>query len=141
VVPVNAPTSTDPTSTDEQQVHAVLRTAYEAWGAGDADAFAALYTADATSALPGSLRRGRVEIREYMAAAFAGPLRGSTVDDTPVSTRFPTPDTAVVVSEGAVRLAGETEVPAQRWVRASWLLVRVEGRWLISAYHNCALHR
>jgi hypothetical protein len=36
--------------------------------------------------------------------------------------------------------AGETEVPAHRLVRATWVLAHHDGRWLIAAYHNCPVH-
>ncbi len=34
-------------------------------------------------------------------------------------------------------MAGETEAPADRWVLATWTLIRRDNRWLLTAYHNC----
>jgi uncharacterized protein (TIGR02246 family) len=48
--PASAPTQTS----DEVAVRAVLGRLYEAWAAGDADAFVAEHAADATSIVPGS---------------------------------------------------------------------------------------
>lgn len=125
-------------TTDRDTVLTVLKDLYIAWAANDADAFVADYDPDATSILPGVFRVGRAAVRDGMAAGFAGPLRGSSVLDEPRQVRFPAPDTAVVVSRAAILMAGETEVPADRWVLATWTLVRREDRWLITAYHNCA---
>ncbi|MFI9506902.1 SgcJ/EcaC family oxidoreductase [Nocardia sp. NPDC052566] len=64
-------------------------------------------------------------------------MRGSTTVDEPQIVRFPAPDIAVVVSRGAVIMAAETEPPADRWVVATWTLIRRDNRWLLTAYHNC----
>ena len=63
-------------------VRDVLERLYVAWADGDADAFAALYVDDATVVMPGVFHRSRAAVRDYMAGAFAGPLKGSRgVDD------------------------------------------------------------
>ncbi|AJF67229.1 SgcJ/EcaC family oxidoreductase [Streptomyces vietnamensis] len=130
--------------TAEQQVRSVIDAVYAAWAANDADAFVAVYTPDATSALPGSFRDGRERIRAAMAAGFEGPLKGSTVRDEIHSVRFlgECRDSAVVVARSAVVLAGETDetvVPDGRWVRATWVLERTgDDGWQVAAYHNCA---
>ncbi|WP_188193241.1 SgcJ/EcaC family oxidoreductase [Nonomuraea sp. SYSU D8015] len=66
---------------DTSAVQDVLRKVYEAWDAGDADAFAELYLDDATVVMPGTFRRGKAAVRDHMAAAFAGPLKGSRAVD------------------------------------------------------------
>jgi len=82
----------DPTD----QVLSVIHAVYDNWAAGDADAFAELYTDDATVVQPGVHKKNKGEIQTTMAAAFAGPLKGSRVLDEPQSVRFLGPDTAVV---------------------------------------------
>jgi len=71
-----------------------------------------------------------------MAAGFAGPLKGSRVIDTPGDVRLVNAETAIVVSEGGIVFAGETTSPPDRMVRATWVVVKRDGRWLIAAYHN-----
>src|SRR5215212_9153305 len=110
-------------STDESAVRALLRDLYTGWANNDADAFAALYAEDATVVMPGRYSKGKDGVRAYMAAGFAGPLKGSRAIDEPQSIRFLGDDVAVVVSEGGILMAGETEVPAGRRVRATWALV------------------
>lgn len=122
---------------DEHAVRAVLERLYDAWDKGDAEAFVADYTSDATSTLPGDYRSDRNIIHAKMAAAFAGPLKNSHVDDNVESVRFVGADTAIVTSRDAVLLDGEIEVPEGRWVRATWTLIKQGGNWRIAAYHNC----
>ncbi|WP_086827824.1 SgcJ/EcaC family oxidoreductase [Streptomyces sp. NRRL B-24572] len=135
-------TTTTPQDTAaEQQVRSVIDAVYEAWTANDADAFVTHYAPDATAALPGSFRDGRERIRAAMAAGFEGPLKGSTIRDEIHSVRFlgESRDAAVVVARSTVVLAGETDVPEDRWVRVTWALERTGADgWLVVAYHNCA---
>ena len=121
----------------DREVLAVLDGIYNAWADHDADAFVASYTEDATSIMPGVYTVGRTANRDRMAAGFAGPLKGSRPRDEVQSVRHLGADAAIVVSRSAVVMAGETEVPGDRWVMATWTLTRRNGRWLLAAYHNC----
>jgi uncharacterized protein (TIGR02246 family) len=113
---------TDSNPTDS--VVSVIRAVYDAWADGDAAAFAKLYTDDATVVQPGVRKKTNDEIRTTMAAGFAGPLKGSRVVDEPQSIRFLGLDTAVVITEGGVLMAGQTELPGERLVRATWVLAK-----------------
>lgn len=121
---------------DEAAIQAVLAETYSAWEAGDADAMVADYTEDATAIMTGSLRDRREVIRDSMAAAFAGPLKGSSTTNTQLSLRFVGRDAAIVVSRSGILFAGTTAVPDAGMVNATWVLEKREGRWLIAAYHN-----
>jgi uncharacterized protein (TIGR02246 family) len=110
-----------------------------AWDAQDADAFAALYSDEATVTLAtGANLRGRDQIRDYMAAGFAagGPLAGTRGYENPQSIRV-LGDVAVVTSESGFTLPGESSVPAQRVRRSTWVLSRQDEQWQVEAYHNC----
>ena len=122
--------------TDQQAVLAVLTRVYEAWEANDAEAFVADYTEDATVVQPGVYKKDREEIRTTMAAAFAGPLSGSRATDHPSSIRFPTDDTAIVISQGGIIFPGQDAVASEGLIRATWALVRRDGGWRIASYHN-----
>ena len=123
-------------SQDEAAIKGVLEGVYKAWDAGDADAFVADYREDATAILPGSYRRSKEAVRESMAAGFATALKGSTSVDKLDSIRFLGETAAVVVSETGIRFPGESEVPADRIVYATWVLEKRDGAWLLVAYHN-----
>lgn len=114
----------------------VIQSIYDAWAANDADAFAALYTEDATVVQPGIHKKNNGDIRTTMAAGFAGPLKGSRVLDEPQSVRFLGSDAAIVITEGGVLMAGQDELPPERRVRATWVLTKQEGSWYVAAYQN-----
>ncbi|MFB6780333.1 SgcJ/EcaC family oxidoreductase [Streptomyces sp. NPDC056352] len=99
-----------------------------AWADNDADAFAALYTQDATSVLPGSCSDGKEAFRARMAAGFAGPLEGSTVVDEVRSVRFIGEGAAVVTSRSGILSAGKSTAPADRFVLATWVLGKAAGQ-------------
>ncbi|WP_035857915.1 SgcJ/EcaC family oxidoreductase [Cryptosporangium arvum] len=126
----------DSRAEDEAAVQAVLVDSYKAWEAGDAEGMVANYTADATAIMTGSLRDSRDAIRENMALAFEGPLKGSSTYNKQLSLRFVGEDAAIVVTESGILFDGQTEVPDAGKVNATWVLEKREGQWLIAAYHN-----
>jgi uncharacterized protein (TIGR02246 family) len=126
----------DSRAADEAAIQAVLADSYKAWEAGDADGMVANYTADATAIMTGSLRGSRDVIRDSMALAFAGPLKGTSTHNKQLSLRFIGRDAAIVVSESGILFGGETEVPDAAKVNATWVFEKRDGQWLIAAYHN-----
>jgi uncharacterized protein (TIGR02246 family) len=131
-------TATAVTTTEAAAVRAVLEQAYRAWADNDADAFAALYTADATVVMPGVFHADRAALHSYLAAGFAGPLKGSRAVDDEQSLRV-LGDTAIVVSRSLILFAGEPDQPADadaRAVTATWVLARTDAGWQITAYAN-----
>jgi len=121
---------------DVAAIKDILGNLYKAWDAGDADAFVADYTQDATAIMPGSYRTSKEEVRQGMTVGFASFLKGSTNVDELQSIRFLGENAAVAVSKTSLRFPGETEVPAERVVNATWVLEKRDGAWLIAAYHN-----
>ena len=128
------------TVTPTDRVLQVIQSVYAAWADGDAEAFADLYTGDATVVQPGVYKQNNDDIRTTMAAGFAGPLKGSRISDEPRSVRFLGPDTAVIITEGGVIMAGQNEVALERLVRGTWVIVKQGERWLVAAYHNSPLN-
>jgi len=126
----------DSRAQDQAAIQAVLADSYKAWEAGDADGMVADYTADATAIMTGSLRGSRDAIRQSMALAFDGPLKGSSTYNKQLSIRFVGRDAAIVVSESGILFPGQREVPDAGKVNATWVFEKRDGRWLIAAYHN-----
>ena len=126
----------DSRAQDEAAIQAVLVDSYKAWEAGDADGMVANYTGDATAIMTGSLRASRDVIRESMALAFEGPLKGSATANQQLSLRFVGRDAAIVVSESGILFAGQTDVPDTGRVNATWVFEKRDGQWFIAAYHN-----
>lgn len=126
-----------PIDADVAAARDVPRRIVAAWADNDGDAFAAVFTQDASLILPGNVYlKSREEIRSYMTAGFAGPYKGTQVYGVPVNVRFLRPDVALMITEGGVLAPGETTVAPERAVRAAWLLAKQEGTWLITAYQN-----
>jgi uncharacterized protein (TIGR02246 family) len=123
---------------NDEAVREILRGTVSAWKDNDPDAFADLYAKDATVTLAnGTYLRGRDEIRAYIAAGFAGPLRGTIGTEEPESIRLLGDDAAVVISQSGFLLPGETAPAADRSRRATWVLSRRSGAWKVEAYANC----
>jgi uncharacterized protein (TIGR02246 family) len=124
-------------SADLAAVVGVVHGIVAAWAEHDADAFAAVFTEDGTMVLPGDVyKRGRGEVRGFMAAAFQGPYRGTQVTGQPLGIRFISADVAVMITEGGVLAPGETEVAPERQIKATWVVVRQGAGWQLAAYHN-----
>lgn len=122
---------------DEAAIQDVPERIVAAWAVNDADAFAAMFAEDGSLILPGDVYlRGREEVRSFMAKAFAGPYRGTRVSGKPLALKPLGPDTALLITQGGILAPGETEVSAERAIRASWVLIRRGQEWLITAYQN-----
>lgn len=135
-MPTTEQTTATVTDADRAAVAGLTQRIMTAWGNHDADAFANVFTEDGTMILPGVFRKGRREIRTFMAAAFAGPYKGTQVVGQPFDVRFIGTDVSVLLTQGGVLAPGQTELPDERTVRASWLAVRRGGDWLLAAYQN-----
>jgi uncharacterized protein (TIGR02246 family) len=121
---------------DEAAINAMLSEMYQYWTDNNADGFAKYYTEDATAILPGSLRGSRQVIRDMLAAAFDGPLKGSSTVDRQLSIRFVGEDVAIAISESGILFPGEQTVPEERKIYATWVFEKRDGRWMVAAYHN-----
>jgi uncharacterized protein (TIGR02246 family) len=122
---------------DAGAIAALTQTVSSSWAKGDADTFTSVFADGGTMILAGVYCEGRDEIRDFMAKAFDGPYRGTQVTGTPISIRKLGPDVAILLSDGGVIEAGETEVSEESQIRASWLAVRQDdGEWLLAAYQN-----
>jgi uncharacterized protein (TIGR02246 family) len=123
-------------TSDSAAIKKVLANQYVAWAAGNADDFVADYAADATVIMPGQFRRNRDEIRDSMTGSFATVLKDTAVIDEIQVIRFLSDDYAIAVSKAGILFPGETEVPADRYIFATWVLLKRGGRWIVEAYHN-----
>lgn len=108
-----------------------------AWAAHDAEAFSQLFTPDGTLILPGVYKKGRDEIRQFMAAGYAGPYKGTNVTGTPLDIKPLGSDAFALLTVGGVLAPGEKEVSSKEAIRAAWILVKNEGMWRLAVYQNC----
>ncbi|MET9001575.1 SgcJ/EcaC family oxidoreductase [Amycolatopsis sp. Hca4] len=112
------------TSADEKAVLTVPQRIQEAWLRNDADKFADVFTADGSLLLQDNQLTSRDEIRGYMRAGFAGPLKGAHVYGWPLEVKFLEPGIAIAITEGGIIRAGESEIAPENQIRAVWVVVR-----------------
>lgn len=125
------------TSDREKEALSVPLRLVAAWARNDAEGVAEVFTEDGILILPGDvLKRGRDEIRQFMAAAYAGPFKGTGVTGAPVDVRFPSEDVAVLRTHGGILAAGESDIADELAVRSTWVCVKRDGQWQLASYQN-----
>lgn len=115
----------------------------DAWNRGDGAAFGECFTEDADYVtFMGQHLKGREQIADVHQMLFNGPLKGSklvssaTVELNP---RFLTPTVAVVHAIGESTLADAAMDPANRGSINTNVVVKQNGKWKITAFHNCRI--
>ncbi|WP_191984422.1 SgcJ/EcaC family oxidoreductase [Amycolatopsis eburnea] len=126
------------TSEREKEVLGVPLRLVEAWARNDVDAVVDVFTKDGTLILPGDVYKvGRDEIRPFLAAAFAGPFKGSRITGKPVDLRIVTDTVALIRTHGGILAPGETEISPELAVRSTWTVKKEEdGVWYLAGYQN-----
>ena len=122
--------------TEQAAIAAVTQRVVAAWAAHDADAFARVFIEDGTMVMPGVSLKGRDQVRDYMANAFAGEYKGTQVTGHPLNLKFLSETSAVLLTEGGVVHPGENKPTKERAIRAAWIVVKEDGRWLLASYMN-----
>jgi uncharacterized protein (TIGR02246 family) len=110
-----------------------------AWNAGDAAAYAAEFTEDATYVIwNGTVLHGRTAVEDTHRWLFAGPLKGSRFAEQPEApvVRFVRPDVAHVIASGGIRPDGQDELPDDRASTVSFLLEETAEGWKVAAFQN-----
>ncbi|WP_214403965.1 SgcJ/EcaC family oxidoreductase [Pseudonocardia lacus] len=134
--------SAAPSAAAEAAVLATLARVTGAWNAGDATAYGAEFTPDATYVtFDGHVLVGRDAIVDVHRWLFDGPLKGSTMGATSTggdspTVRFLRPDVAHVLTAGAVRPAELVETTPDRDSVPSFVLVDDGDGWRVTAFHN-----
>lgn len=125
------------TGAKEKEALSVPLRLVAAWAKNDADGVASVFTDDGILILPGDVyKKGREEIRAFMAAAYAGPFKGSGVTGNPVDVRFAADDIALLRTHGGILPEGETEIDPELAVRSTWVVVKQDNEWKLAAYQN-----
>jgi uncharacterized protein (TIGR02246 family) len=125
------------TAEHEKEVLGVPLRLVAAWAENDARGVADVFIEDGILILPGDVyKKSREEIRNFMAAAYAGPFKGSGVTGRPVDVRFVNDNLALLRTHGGILAEGETEIAPELAVRSTWVCVKQNGEWKLAAYQN-----
>lgn len=121
---------------DQAAIAAVPARMIATWAAHDADGFADLFLENGSMILPGLYRKGRDEIRAFMAGAFATHYKGTRVVGRPLEMKPLGADAVALVTMGGVVASGAAELADADAIRASWILVRDGATWRLALYQN-----
>lgn len=121
---------------DRKAIEDLMRAMEDAWGAHDADAYGATFTADATyTTWVGTVYTGRDDIAGSHRVLWRKFLKGSTLHGETTGVRFLAPDVAVLTSRGAVGRGGRRPKKLDK-VQTYTLVREDDGRWRVAAFHN-----
>ncbi|MFI6519844.1 SgcJ/EcaC family oxidoreductase [Spirillospora sp. NPDC050679] len=131
-----------PAAGAHQAVCGTLKAMTDAWARGDADAYGALYTEDATyTSFVGSHYQGRRDLTEGHRALFKGFLKGTKLADSFLGVRFHGPGVAIVTSRGDT-YGGKPKKPSELSKIQTYTLIRqADGQWRIASFHNTKRQR
>jgi uncharacterized protein (TIGR02246 family) len=134
-----APPAADPRAAP---LHACFQRLLQAWGQGDAAAYAAQFTPDAEYiAFDGSRTVGRDAIARSHRPLFERWLRGTRLVGRVTRIRFLGPDAAVVHATGGTVFPGEDHPRPSRDSIQTLVAVREQGEWRFAAFQNTRILR
>lgn len=130
----------------DQEIGGLLDALVEAWNAGDATAYAGLFTEDADYiTFFGLHMAGRRAIEESHRALFEGPLRGSRIgfgagaesgQEGGTRIRALGPGVALVVAKGGSTLPGQTAPDPARESMITLTAVETADGWRFASFQN-----
>lgn len=122
---------------DQSAIRQLFQSLLDAWGAGDATAYTALFTEEADYiAFDGVNQKGRAAILAGHQPLFERFLKGSRLVGEITSIRFLCPDVALIHASGNTILAGKTAPAPERASVQTLVAVREQGEWRFTAFHN-----
>jgi uncharacterized protein (TIGR02246 family) len=139
-----APAQAPDVRKDEEAIKAIMAATTEAFSKHDAKAWVQHCTPDAQLVtVRGESMKGVAQIEKGLAAIFQTRARRATLKTLDVSVRFIRPDVALAYLtnelSGLLSPEGETLPPHQEL--SIRVLVKDQGTWRITAFHNTILQR
>ena len=126
---------------DEAAIRELLDRQVAGWDAGDAEAYASVFTPDADYVtFLGSHHRGRDAIAASYIPLFAKLLKGSRLKTDITQLRFLTADVALIHSKAAVLRSGRRRPRRGDRVNAT-IALRTDEGWLLAASQNTTHRR
>jgi len=127
----------NPQATDEQRIQTLLQQLFAAWGAGDANAYGALFSEDADYiAFDGVNQQGRAAIIASHQPLFSKWLKGSRLTGQIDSLRFLAPDVALIHASGSILDHGRSTPAPERSSSQTLVAKKIDGAWRFVAFHN-----
>jgi uncharacterized protein (TIGR02246 family) len=121
---------------EERELHKLVYQLELAWNAGDGDAFASLFAADADVIhILGGYYAGRQAIRAAISMILGTIYKGSTVHYSVEKIKFLRPDIALVFLRQHLQFA-EDSVTDELDARPTMVAERIEDKWRIVALQN-----
>jgi uncharacterized protein (TIGR02246 family) len=109
----------------------------DAWAAGNAEAYGALFTEDADYvAFDGVNQKGRAAIIAGHKPLFEKYLKGSRLTGDLVSLDFLAPDVVLAHAVGSIIDAGRTTPKPERLSSQTLMVIKQNGQWRFRAFHN-----
>lgn len=132
-----------PFSADEAAIRNVLATLSEAWNKADVTAFASVFTEDVDYVtFMGTHLKGIPEnVKAHQQLWNSTFMKGSRLEGEVKDVRFLNETTAIVHAVGAVKLRWQKKAPTNRLSISTNVLVKRNGQWLITAFHNCRIQK
>lgn len=122
---------------DETAIRQLFDQLVAAWGAGDAEAYGALFTEDADYvAFDGVNQKGRTAIIASHKPLFERFLKGSALTGGLVSVRMIAPNVALAHAVGSILDPGRRTPKAERLSSQTLLAIKESGVWRFRAFHN-----
>ncbi|MCB0189443.1 MAG: SgcJ/EcaC family oxidoreductase [Caldilineaceae bacterium] len=122
---------------DEDAVRQLFQQLMDAWAAGDAHAYAALFTDDADYiAFDGVNQKGRAAIEAGHQPLFDRFLKGSKLTGCLIAMEQLAPNVILAHAEGSILDAGRQIPNTERLSSQTLIAVKEDGRWRFRAFHN-----
>lgn len=126
---------------EKEAIVALFARMNDAWARGDADAFGSCYTEDCDYVTFNGMhlkgRRQNVELHREMLNGFL--FRGSRLEGRIEDLRFLNGTTALAHGTGALLMRWQKKSPKSRLSINTTVLVKIDGAWMITAFHNCRI--
>jgi uncharacterized protein (TIGR02246 family) len=123
---------------DLAAIRNVLAELAACWNRADAAAYGALFTDDADYIdVTGTRTQGGGAIGQLHQFLWDRFLKGSILDaSSDADVQLISPNVAIVIATGAVRLAGQATAPADRQSINTTVMIKRDGVWRIRAFQN-----
>lgn len=122
---------------DEAAIQQLFQAQTDAWAAGDAEAYAALFTEDADYiAFDGVNQKGHAAIIASHKPLFEKYLKGSRLTGQLVDLNFLAPNVAMGHAIGSIIDAGRSTPKPERLSSQTLIAIKENGKWRFRAFHN-----